>query len=205
MPPLFCGQNIGCKPDILTAYRPLTVTLFRPALEPGLLCALACFPPAFLAVRRLQSDRQSGLAQHINHAALGEGFFQMAKIRMLLAERCQPLPQSGIVGLDVGFPDTHRAGQAQPPFSDWLKGRSKYQRKPFSKCFLFQRYSRLNTKRILAIHKHTVLVISCSACGIATDIRTGIVPHRITVAVIGMEKGNRPDVTRSKRRRRHYG
>ena len=30
-----CGQNIGCKPDILTAYRPLTVTFFRPALEPG--------------------------------------------------------------------------------------------------------------------------------------------------------------------------
>ena len=97
-----CGQNIGCKPDILTAYRPLTVTLFRSALEPGLLCALACFPSAFLAVRCLQSDRQSGLVQHIDHAALGEGFFQAAKVGVLLAERCQPLPQSGIVGLDVG-------------------------------------------------------------------------------------------------------
>lgn len=97
-----CGQNIGCKPDILAAYRPLTVTLFCPALEPGSLCVLACFPSAFLAVRCLQSDRQSGLVQHIDHAALGEGFFQAAKVGVLLAERCQPLPQSGIVGLDVG-------------------------------------------------------------------------------------------------------
>ena len=86
----------------MTAYRPLTVTLFCPALEPGSLCVLACFPSAFLAVRCLQSDRQSGLVQHIDHAALGEGFFQAAKVGVLLAERCQPLPQSGIVGLDVG-------------------------------------------------------------------------------------------------------
>ena len=97
-----CGQNIGCKPDILTAYRPLTVTLFRPAPEPGLLCALACFSSAFLAVRCLQPDRQSGLVQHIDHAALGEGFLQAAKVRAFLAERCQPPPQSGILGLDVG-------------------------------------------------------------------------------------------------------
>ena len=97
-----CGQNIGCKPDILTAYRPLTVTLFRPAFEPCLPCALACFPSAFLAIRCLQPDRQSGLVQHIDHAALGEKLFQAAKVGMLLAERCQPLSQSGIVGLDVG-------------------------------------------------------------------------------------------------------
>ena len=97
-----CGQNIKCRPDILTAYRPLTVTLFCPALEPGLLCVLACFPSAFLAVRRLQPGRQSGLVQLIDHAALGEGFFQAAKVGMFLAECCQPLPQSGIVGLDVG-------------------------------------------------------------------------------------------------------
>ena len=45
---------------------------------------------------------RSGLIQHIDHAALGEGFFQTAKVRVLLAERCQPLPQSCIVGLDVG-------------------------------------------------------------------------------------------------------
>lgn len=86
----------------MTAYRPLTVTLFRPALEPGLLCALAGFPSAFLAIGRSQSDRQSGLVQHIDHAALGEGLFQAAKVGVLLAERCQPLSQSGIVGLDVG-------------------------------------------------------------------------------------------------------
>lgn len=96
------GQNIGCKPDILTAYRPLTVTLFCPALEPGLLCTLAGFPSAFLAIWGLQPDRQSGLVQHIDHAALGEGLFQAAKVGVLLTERCQPLPQSGIVGLDVG-------------------------------------------------------------------------------------------------------
>ena len=100
--PLRFKENARCKPYILTAYRPRTVTLFRPALEPGLLCALACFPSAFFAVRRLQSDRQSGLVQHIDHAALGEGFFQAAKVGVLLAERCQPLPQPGIVGLDVG-------------------------------------------------------------------------------------------------------
>lgn len=40
--------------------------------------------------------------QHIDHAALGEGFFQAAKVRGLLAKRCQPLPQSGIIGLNVG-------------------------------------------------------------------------------------------------------
>lgn len=102
IPPLKFKENARCKPNILTAYRPLTVTLFRPALEPGLLCVLACFPSAFLAVRCLQPDRQSGLVQHIDHAALGEGFFQSAKVGVLFAERCQPLPQSGIVGLDVG-------------------------------------------------------------------------------------------------------
>ena len=45
----------------------------------------------------------------------------------------------------------------------------------------------------------------CYGYEIAADIRTGIVPHRIAVAVIGVGKENRPDVTRSKRRRRHYG
>ena len=100
--PLKFKENARCKPYILTAYRPLTVTVFRPALEPGLLCALARFPSAFLTVRCLQPDRQSGLVQHIDHAALGEGFFQTAKVGVLLTERCQPLPQSGIVGLDVG-------------------------------------------------------------------------------------------------------
>ena len=50
----------------------------------------------------LQPDRQSELVQRIDYAALGEGFFQAAKVGVLLAERCQPLPQPGIVGLDVG-------------------------------------------------------------------------------------------------------
>lgn len=81
---------------------PLTVTLFRPALESGLPCVLACFPSAFLAVRCLQPDRQSRLIQQIDHAAMGEGFSQATKIGMLLAERYQPFSQSDIVGLDVG-------------------------------------------------------------------------------------------------------
>ena len=80
----------------------LNATLFRLTDETVLLGVLACFSSAFLAIRCLQPDRQSGLVQHIDHAALGEGFFQAAKVGVLLTERCQPLPQSGIVGLDVG-------------------------------------------------------------------------------------------------------
>ena len=38
----------------------------------------------------------------MDHATLGKGFFQAAKVGRLLAERFQPLSQSGIVGLDVG-------------------------------------------------------------------------------------------------------
>ena len=97
-----CGQNIGCKSDILTAYRPPTVTLFRPAFEPSLLCILACFPSAFLAVRRLQTDRKSGLVQKISHTALLMGFFQSAEIGVLFTEQCQSLSQAGIVGVDTG-------------------------------------------------------------------------------------------------------
>ena len=99
---MYLRSNHRMQAQHLTAYRPLTVTLFRSALEPGLLCALAGFSSAFLAVRCLQPDRQSGLVQHIDYAALGEGFLQAAKVGVLLAECSQPLPQSGIVGLDVG-------------------------------------------------------------------------------------------------------
>ena len=77
-------------------------TSFHLAIETVLLGVLACFSSAFLAIRCLQPDRQSGLVQHIDHAALGEGFFQAAKVGVLLAELCQPLSQSGIVGLYVG-------------------------------------------------------------------------------------------------------
>ncbi len=93
-----CGQNIKYRPDILTANQSETLPYSAWLLKPF------CF--AFSLAFRLRSSlygaRQSGLVQHIDHAALGEGFFQAAKVRVLLAECCQPLPQSGIVGLDVG-------------------------------------------------------------------------------------------------------
>ena len=105
----YCGQFIGCKPDILTAVAILLHRSYLPSLviigfciKAVLFCVFACFPSAFLAVRCLQSDRQSGLVQYIDHAALGEGFFQAAKVWVLLAECYQPLSQSGIVGLYVG-------------------------------------------------------------------------------------------------------
>ena len=80
------GQKIGCKPDILTAYCPLTVTLFRPALEPGLHCVLACYPSALLAIRCLQPDRQFGLVQHINHPASFALFLAATHLRLLFCK-----------------------------------------------------------------------------------------------------------------------
>ena len=77
-------------------------TLFRLTGETVLLGVLACFSSAFLAVRRLQTDGQSGLVQYIGHAALFVGLIQSAKVGMLLCECFQSLSQSGIVGLDVG-------------------------------------------------------------------------------------------------------
>lgn len=56
---------------------------------------IAYFSSAFFAIRCLQPNRQFGLVQHIDHAALGEGFFTAAKVGVFLAECCQPLPQSG--------------------------------------------------------------------------------------------------------------
>lgn len=76
-------------------------TSFHLAIETVLLGVLACFSSAFLAVRRLQTDGQSGLVQNIGHAALLVGLFQSAKVGVLLGERRQSVPQSGIVGLDV--------------------------------------------------------------------------------------------------------
>ena len=79
----------------------LSATLFRLAVETVLPGILACFSSAFLAVRRLQTDGQSRLIQNIGHAALLVGLFQSAKVGVLLGERLQSVPQSGVVGLDV--------------------------------------------------------------------------------------------------------
>ena len=80
----------------------LNSTLFRLAVETVLPGILACFSSAFIAVRRLQTDGQSGLVQNIGYTALLIGFFQSAEIGVLLGEHRQSVPQSGIVGLDVG-------------------------------------------------------------------------------------------------------
>ena len=79
----------------------LNATLFRVTVETVLLGVLACLSSAFLAHWRLQTDGQSGLVQKIGHAALLVGLFQSAKVGVLLGERRQSVPQSGIVGLDV--------------------------------------------------------------------------------------------------------
>ena len=65
----------------------LNATLFRLTGETVLLGVLACFSSAFLAVRRLQTDGQSGFVQNIGHAALLVGLFQSAKVGVLLGER----------------------------------------------------------------------------------------------------------------------
>ena len=80
----------------------LNATLFRLAVKTVLLGVLACFSSAFLTVWRLQTDGQAGLVKHIGHAALLIGLVQSAEIGVLLGEHCQSLPQSGVVGLDVG-------------------------------------------------------------------------------------------------------
>ena len=77
-------------------------TLFRLTGETVLLGVLACFSSTFLAIRRLQTDGQSGLIKHIGHAALLVGLVQSAEVRVLLGEHRQSVSQSGVVGLDVG-------------------------------------------------------------------------------------------------------
>ena len=76
-------------------------TSFHLAIETVLLGVLACFSSAFLAVRRLQTDRQSGFVQNIGHTALLIGLIQSAEVGVLLGEHRQSISQSGVVGLDV--------------------------------------------------------------------------------------------------------
>ena len=67
-------------------------TLVRLGVETVLFGVVACLSSAFLAVRRLQTDGQSGLVQDIGHAALRIGLVQPAEVRALLGERCQSVP-----------------------------------------------------------------------------------------------------------------
>ena len=62
----------------------------------------------------------------------------------------------------------------------------------------FQRYTRLNTERIIAVYIHTVLVTACSACGITVKHCTGVIAHGISIPVISEVKGNRANVSCSK-------
>ena len=79
----------------------LNAALFRLAVETVLSGILAGFSSAFLAVRRQEPDRQSGLVHQIGHTAQITALFQMAKVRVLPAERRQSLFQSGIVGVNA--------------------------------------------------------------------------------------------------------
>lgn len=76
-------------------------TLFGRAVETVLPGVLAGFPSALLAVRGLKSDGQPGFVNQIGHAAQVLRPFQATQIGILPAERCQPLFQAGIVGVDV--------------------------------------------------------------------------------------------------------
>ena len=79
----------------------LNAPLIRLTGETVLLGVLTCFSSAFLAVRWLQTDGQSGFVQNIGHAALLIGLIQSAKVGVLLGECRQSVSQSGVVGLDV--------------------------------------------------------------------------------------------------------
>lgn len=70
----------------------------------------------------------------------------------------------------------------------------------------FQGDTGLDTERRFPVHIHTVLVISRAARSITVNDSTGIVPHGVPVAVIGVGKGNRTNISCCKRCcRRHYG
>lgn len=107
---------------------PLIATLLRLTAETILPGVLAGFLPAFFAVRRLQADGQPGLVDQIGHAAQMLRLFQLAQVRILFAERCQPLFQPGIVGVDAGsafslveqddgfFLNLRQSRHCQPPY-----------------------------------------------------------------------------------------
>ena len=107
---------------------PLIATLLRLTAETILPGVLAGFLPAFFAVRRLQADGQPGLVDQIGHAAQMLRLFQLAQVRILFAERSQPLFQPGIVGVDAGsafslveqddgfFLNLRQSRHCQPPY-----------------------------------------------------------------------------------------
>lgn len=94
-------------------------------ISPGVLTG---FLPAFLAVWGLQADGQTGLVDQIGHAAQMLRLFQLAQVRILFAERSQPLFQPGIVGVDAGsafslveqddgfFLNLRQSRHCQPPY-----------------------------------------------------------------------------------------
>ena len=65
------------------------------AVETILPGVLTGFLPALLAVWQLQADGQPGLVDQIGHAAQMLRLFQLAQVRILFAERSQPLFQPG--------------------------------------------------------------------------------------------------------------
>lgn len=96
-----CGQNIGCRPDILDRKSTLNATLFRVTVETVFAwrsrLPFVCVPRSLAVadgwtVRTCPEDRTRRLARRS---------FQSARSRVLLGERRQSVPQSGIVGLDV--------------------------------------------------------------------------------------------------------
>ena len=63
-----------------------------------------------------------------------------------------------------------------------------------AKSALHQRDAGLDTERRFPVYIHTVLVISCASRSITVNGSTGIVPHGVPVAVIGVGKGNRTNI-----------
>ena len=70
----------------------------------------------------------------------------------------------------------------------------------------FQGDTGLDTERRFPVYIHTVFVISRAARSITVNDSTGIVPHGVPIAVIGVGKGNRTNIACRKRHLRgHYG
>lgn len=122
------SQNIGCRPDILTANRPLSLHYFALPLKPfcrAYWLAFCLRSSLYGGCKRMDSP---GLVDQIGHAAQMLRLFQLAQVRILFAERCQPLFQPGIVGVDAGsafslveqddgfFLNLRQSRHCQPPY-----------------------------------------------------------------------------------------
>lgn len=108
--------------------RPYSLHLFGMAIETVFLSILTGFLSALLAVWWLQAGGQPGLVDQVGHAAHTLRLFQLAQVRILFAERSQPLFQPGIVGVDAGsafslveqddgfFLNLRQSRHCQPPY-----------------------------------------------------------------------------------------